>query len=111
MGSKMIYECLTTTDEDICNKCNPLKFGSVIMMALATSIDAIIVGIGIAIIDTSTYQLINAIIIIATITSLAVIIGLFIGKKTGKHFGSKAEILSGLILIIIGVKILCEHLS
>ena len=110
MGCKMIYGSITAKEDEDCPRCNPLKLSSVFVMAIATSIDAIIVGIGIAIINISVNQLLSAIIIIAVVTGLAALMGVFIGKKTGKHIGGKAEILGGLVLIAIGTKILIEHL-
>lgn len=113
MGGKMIYESLTCKKKEgeDCVRCRSLKLGSTFLMAFATSIDAIIVGFGIALVDISTHQLCSAIILIALVTAIAALSGLFIGKKTGKHIGEKADIIGGLVLIIIGSKILIEHLS
>ena len=91
-----------------CNETiNPLKLSIVISMAIATSIDAFIVGIGFALININIYL---AILVIGSITFILSMLGVLCGKKTGKRFGSKIEIFGGIILIIIGLKILIEHL-
>lgn len=111
LGAKMIYENLTKSDDECaCKNVTPLKFSAVLVMAVATSIDAVVVGLGIALVDVPIYRLGLGLLIIALVTGFAAMTGLFVGKKTGKHIGERAEILGGLVLIGIGVKILAEHL-
>lgn len=86
---------------------NPLKLRTVLMLAFATSIDALAVGISIAFIE---LDILLAIFIIGAVTFLAAMLGLLIGKKSAVKFGKPLEILGGLILIAIGIKILISHL-
>ncbi|MDR1055387.1 MAG: manganese efflux pump MntP family protein [Prevotellaceae bacterium] len=112
IGGKMIYESIFAKNNGKdCRKYNPLKLSSTFLIAIATSIDAIIIGLGIALIDISLHQLSIAVCVIAFVTGFAAMLGLLIGKKTGRHIGGKAEIIGGVVLIGIGAKILIEHIS
>jgi len=103
LGIKMIIESQKNSDEkDI----DPLNIKFIISMALATSIDAFAVGISFAIIEVN---MLLAVFIIGSVTFIASMLGILFGKKTGSHFGQKMEIIGGLILIIIGIKIVLEH--
>jgi len=86
---------------------NPLNIWFIIYMSIATSIDALIVGLSFAFLKTNIYA---SIIIIGIVTFIAAMLGILFGKKVGAHFGKKMEILGGIILIAIAVKILIEHL-
>jgi putative Mn2+ efflux pump MntP len=76
-------------------------------MALATSIDALILGIGYGLVEVNIYL---AVIIIALITFLFSGSGLYLGKKIGEKINKSIEVFGGLVLISLGVKILIEHL-
>jgi len=103
LGIKMIIESQKDSNEkDI----DPLNIKFIISMALATSIDAFAVGISFAIIEVN---MLLAVFIIGSVTFIASMLGILFGKKTGSHFGQKMEIIGGLILIIIGIKIVLEH--
>lgn len=106
IGSRMIFESLKH-EEDSPKKINPLDFKVLIGMSIATSIDALIVGISFAFIDINLYV---TTFIIGFTTFFFSMLGILFGKKTGKHFGKSMEIIGGLFLILIGVKILLEHL-
>jgi putative Mn2+ efflux pump MntP len=77
-------------------------------MAIGTSIDALAVGISFAFLDV---QIWNAGIIIGAVTFFASMTAVRIGKSAGSRLGSRVEILGGIILAAIGVKILIEHLT
>lgn len=104
IGIKMIYESLFTKDEDVC-KVFSLK--ELLILSIATSIDAFAVGVTFAILNTA---IITPIIIIGLVTFILSFIGVYIGKNVGHLFENKIEILGGLILIGIGFKILIENL-
>ena len=78
------------------------------MLAIATSIDALAVGITFSLLK---LNIINIIIVIGLITTILTFIGTIIGKKLGNKINKKAKIIGGFILIIIGLKILIEHLT
>ncbi len=105
VGIKMIIESFKD-DED--KKTNPLLFKVVVLMGLATSIDALVVGVSLAFID---IVIIQTILIIGVITFLAAMIGMLIGKSANGKLGKKVEIIGGLILFGIGLKILIEHIG
>lgn len=101
IGSKMLIEGIKGNDEG--EKQINLTFKTLIIQAIATSIDALTVGFTI-----SNYLMKEAIVcvfLIAIITSAICICGVLIGKKFGAKLGKKAEILGGIILILIGLEI------
>ncbi|GAB4374863.1 MAG: manganese efflux pump MntP family protein [Calditrichia bacterium] len=104
IGFKMIIDSFKDSPD---KKFNPLWFPVLISMAIATSIDALVVGITLAFIDTSIYL---ALIIIGSVTFLVSMVGMLLGKNITGKFGKKVEIVGGLILIGIGTKILMNHL-
>ncbi|PSB10512.1 hypothetical protein C7B62_09140 [Pleurocapsa sp. CCALA 161] len=106
VGTKMIYEALQTEHER--KKINPLDSSTLLVLAIATSIDALAAGLGLSLLKTSitlTATLIGA------ITFGLSFIGVFIGHRIGNKFNHKIELVGGLILIFIGSKILLEHLT
>ena len=104
LGLKMIVESFKKEET---KKFNPLNIWVMITMAIATSIDALAVGISFSIINVS---IIITAIIIGSVTYIASMLGILFGKKTGSYYGKKMEIIGGLILIGIGIKILIQHL-
>jgi len=77
------------------------------MLSLATSIDALAVGFSFA---TLLDKILIAVLIIGSVTFIASMLGILLGKKTGPKINRFAEITGGVILILIGTKILIEHL-
>lgn len=102
---KMIIDAVNNNEE---KKIISLSLRVLILMGLATSIDAFVVGISLAFVDINIYL---SIIIIGITTFLAAMIGMLIGKQVQCHSGTKIEIFGGIILLGIGLKILIEHLS
>ncbi len=105
IGGRMIYESLHSEEGQ--KKFNPLDTGTLIALSVATSIDALAVGIGFAVLKTSIGPVITS---IGFITFFVVFAGVFIGHKCGNLFGKKIEFLGGAILIAIGSNILWSHL-
>ena len=106
LGGKMIYEGIKTENAEEPKK-NPMNTRVLTGLAIATSIDALAVGISFAFLNIS---IIAPVISIGVITFLVSIVGIVIGTKFGQRFNFPVEIFGGLILIAIGVKILVEHL-
>ena len=77
-------------------------------MAVATSIDALAVGITFAFLQTNIW---SAVAIIGATTFVLSAVGVFIGHKFGAKYKNKAELAGGIILVFIGIKILLEHLG
>ena len=88
-------------------KFNPLHPLVLISLSIATSIDALIVGVSFAFFELS---LLVAVLLIGSITFLASMLGILFGKNIGNRYGKQMEILGGLVLISIGLKILLENL-
>lgn len=86
---------------------DPLDFWVLLMLAVATSIDALAIGISFAFLQVSV---VVPVLVIAAVTFLTSLLGVFLGKRWGHLFGNKVEVLGGLILVGIGLKILLEHL-
>ena len=107
IGGKMIFEAVSGDTEEEGGKEYKLDLKELTLLAIATSIDALAVGISFACVG---FQW-SYVIIIALVSSLATIIGLGIGIKAGQRIPFPVEPLGGIVLIGIGVKILIEHLS
>jgi len=106
IGGRMIYESLQSGECE--KKFNPLDTGTLITLSVATSIDALAVGLGFAVLKDSIALAVTA---IGFITFFLAFAGVFIGHKCGNLFANKIEILGGAILIFIGSRILFLHLT
>jgi len=101
----MIFEGLKKTKDE-----EPKDYGSTLVLltiALGTSIDAFAVGISFALLDVRIW---SAGIVIGAVTFLASMTAIRIGKSAGARLGNKVEIIGGLLLIAIGLKIFLEHI-
>lgn len=105
VGCKMIYESIKL--ESSKKETNPLNVHVLLILSVATSIDALVVGVSFAL---QKIFIVVSIIVIGTVTFLLSFLGIFAGNKFGHLFKNKIEIVGGLILISIGIKILIEHL-
>ncbi len=105
VGGKMIYESFKIKSVE--DSPDPSKILVLLVLAIATSIDALVIGITLSLITTSIGL---AVTTIGLITFVLSYLGVLIGKRFGHFFENKIEIVGGLILIAIGVKILVEHL-
>ncbi|MEI6576067.1 MAG: manganese efflux pump MntP family protein [Bacteroidota bacterium] len=106
LGAKMILESLKAGENK--GPFNPLHFGTLILMSVATSIDAFVVGISFGFLKMNIWL---SIFVIGVVTYVISMLGILFGKNTGAWLGKWAEIAGGIILIGIGTKILIEHLS
>jgi len=105
LGIRMIVEGIKRKEEDeIRDYTKPL---ALLTVAVGTSIDAFAVGISFALLDIRIWM---SGIIIGTVTFLASMIAIRIGKSAGEHLGQRVEIIGGLILFGIGIKIFLEHM-
>ena len=104
IGFNMIKESLSKKEDKMDDS---VDIKTMVVLAIATSIDALAVGITFAFLEVN---IIMSMIVIGLITFLLCIIGVIIGNKYGSKFEDKAQIISGVVLIIIGLKILIEHL-
>ena len=104
IGLKMIYDSIKKEKE---NEETTLKLHTLLILAVATSIDALMVGLSFAFLQT---PILEPIIAIGLITFLLSISGFYFGCGLGRIFGNKIKIIGGLILIAIGLKILLDHI-
>ncbi len=88
--------------------CYDIKVPEIITQSFATSIDALAVGLSLAVLKV---HIVLPVLIIGVTTFLFSVAGLFVGKYSGERFKRSSEITGGIILILIGVKILIEHVS
>lgn len=106
IGGNMVREAWTGDEEEADDS---LAFKTMFLLAVATSIDALAVGITFAFLkDTNIIMAVSSIGIVTFLISAA---GVKIGNVFGCRFRSKAELAGGIILIVLGVKILMEHLG
>ncbi|MBM4103044.1 MAG: manganese efflux pump [Planctomycetes bacterium] len=106
IGGKMIYEAFKIKNvED--EPQDPSNMGVLLTLSVATSIDALVVGITLTLV---TKFILEAVLLIGIITFAISFLGWQLGKRAGHVFENKIEILGGLILIAIGLKILLTHL-
>jgi putative Mn2+ efflux pump MntP len=98
------------SDDDKC--CfDPHKLKVILTMAVATSIDALAVGISFACTGMNTFaSILTPILIIGFVSFILSIVGQLLGVYFGKRINLRSELLGGIILIAIGIKILLEHL-
>jgi len=105
IGGKMVIESFINSEAREIK--NPLHIKVILALSLATSIDALAVGFSFA---AFLDKILIAIFLIGLVTFIASMLGILLGKKTGPKFNRYAELLGGLILIIIGSKIMIEHM-
>lgn len=105
LGGKMLYEAYKNEfDEEV----SDLNSKTLITLGIATSIDAMAIGVTFAFLQTDIFFAAG---VIALVTFVLCVAAVYVGKKLGSLLESKAEMLGGLILIALGFKILLEHLN
>ena len=110
VGGKMLWDAFHDEDaeEDDETSTQKLDLRELFMLAIATSIDALAVGISFAFLQV---DIIPAVSFIGTVTFFLSVVGVKIGNVFGAKYKSGAELVGGLILVAMGVKILLEHLG
>ncbi len=109
IGGRMIWDAIHEPDVDECCDIEPkLDLKELFTLAVATSIDALAVGITFAFLK---MDIVPAVLLIGAITFALSLAGVAIGFKFGTRYQKKAEIAGGVVLVLIGLKILLEHLG
>lgn len=106
IGGKMLHEAITedvSQDDCVFN----LTFKLLLVQAVATSIDALAVGVSLSALNVNIYY---SITIISIVTFICCTIAVLIAKRFGKLLGKRAGVVGGIILIAIGLKIFVEHM-
>ncbi len=107
IGANMIREALSGEEEEVnCSFC----FRAMLPLAIATSIDALAVGVTFAAMDIGS-KIVFAVIFIGVVTFVLSAIGVKIGNIFGTKFKSKAELFGGIVLVLMGLKIFLEDLG
>ncbi len=104
IGGKMIFEGLRESEKGYGS--SAFTISALILTAIATSIDSLIVGFGFGFLNISVLV---ALMMIGSVTFLTSFGGVFLGKRLSTHVGEYAEIVAGLVLIVLGAKILLDH--
>jgi putative Mn2+ efflux pump MntP len=109
VGAKAIHAAVTPKDEDesIQRNDDPTKGWTLILFSVATSIDALAVGLSLAMVR---IDIVTPAIMIGIITAAVTATAMLIGSRIGKTLGSRFEVVGGLVLIGIGIKVLVSHL-
>ncbi len=105
IGSRMIYEACADGEKP--GDRDPTRGLSLVMLSIATSIDALAVGFSLSVIGVSIWL---PALVIGLVAGALTVVGMLMGDRIGSRWGSRVEILGGLVLIAIGIKVLAEHL-
>ena len=108
VGGKMLREALGAHEDEPPDRQLVLTRRELLVLAVATSIDALAVGISFAFLD---IDVLTAVVVIGLTTCLLSFGGVLLGQRAGARFRRPAEVAGGLILIAIGTRILVDHLS
>jgi len=102
IGGRMVYNVLKNGEEEIDPTCDPTKGWSLVALSLATSIDALGAGFGLGLLGTG---LLVSCVIIGVVAALMTIAGMFLSKTVSALIGRKAEIVGGVVLLLLAGKI------
>ena len=108
LGARMIYAGSKDSNTDVVIASRSKSNLMLALTAVATSIDALVIGVGLAFIDINIWVVAAA---IGTATTVMVTLGVLLGRRLGDALGKRAEMLGGVVLIIVGGFILFEHLT
>jgi putative Mn2+ efflux pump MntP len=108
IGVKMIYEAVKKKEIECCST-TVIDIKNIVILSIATSIDALAIGVTFAFLPNVDISI--AVLIIGLITFGVSYLGVFIGHRFGMKLGKNSEIFGGIVLIFIGTKILIEHLG
>ena len=107
IGGNMIRESREQEEEET-KHCGSIRYRELFTLAVATSIDALAVGVSFAFLGV---HIVPAVTLIGCTTFVLTLVGVWVGNLFGSRYKSRAELTGGIILILIGVKILLEHLG
>ena len=107
VGGKMIVESLRPEKDLSGERTDPTRGMSLLVLSVATSLDALAVGLSLAALKVA---IVFPYVVIGVVAFTVTVIGMKLGPALGKVIGRRAELLGGVVLITIGVKILAEHL-
>ena len=103
IGGKMVCSIFSSSQNT--QQINLLSVKTLVLMSIATSIDAVAVGFSLAVFEFSFYKILFTFFITFTVTAIASKIGIMGGSALAKSLGNKAEFIGGIVLILIGIRI------
>lgn len=106
VGGRMIISGLKKGDED-CYSEDPTRGKSLVMLSVATSIDALAVGLSLAFMQV---KIVESSLLIGVTSAVLSLIGLFLGDRLSQRFGKGMEVVGGAVLVFIGIRIVVTHL-
>jgi manganese efflux pump family protein len=104
VGGRAIYSALRQDKEKA--PADPTKGFSLVLLSVATSIDALAVGLSLAMLQVPIF---STVLVIGLVAAIMTLLGMRYGKRLGEVFGQRMEVVGGLVLLVIGFKILIEH--
>lgn len=107
VGGKMLKEAFAGHEEERADN-DPTRGLSLVLLSVATSIDALAVGFSLSMLGVSIW---TPSLVIGLVAGVLTVAGMLLGRKAGDQWGPRVEIVGGLVLIGIGLKILVEHLT
>ncbi|MCM2265322.1 MAG: manganese efflux pump MntP family protein [Desulfuromonadales bacterium] len=107
VGGHMLWEARAEAHEEKSAN-DPTRGLSLVLLSVATSIDALAVGFSLSMLGVSIW---TPALVIGLVAGVLTVVGMLLGRKVGDRWGPRVEIVGGLVLIGIGVKILVEHLT
>ncbi len=105
VGVKMIWGAVRDGDKPASS--DPTRGWDLVLLSIATSVDALAVGLSLAMLDAAIAL---PAIVIGTVAGALTIVGMVIGRRAGLWWGKRVEVLGGIVLIAIGIKILWQHI-
>ncbi|WP_106212563.1 manganese efflux pump MntP family protein [Kineococcus rhizosphaerae] len=106
IGGKMLWEAFSSGEDDEEDRDGGIGLRELLVLSVATSVDALAVGISFAFLDVA---IVPAAVAIGVTTGVITLVGVLVGHRVGARFGKPAEVLGGLVLIGIGTRILLDH--
>lgn len=108
VGGKMLWGAIAGHEDDSARVADPTRGWSLVVLSVATSIDALAVGLSLAMVGSG---IVVPALVIGIVAAAFTASGMALGRKIGAMWGKRVEVVGGLVLIGIGVKIVIEHLS
>jgi putative Mn2+ efflux pump MntP len=108
VGGRMIWVALSGEEETLDTSHDPTKGWTLVVLSVATSIDALAVGLSLGVIGSN---ILVPVLVIGFIAAAFTVLGMLLGRLIGTRWGKRIEILGGIILLGIGIKIVLEHLT
>jgi putative Mn2+ efflux pump MntP len=105
VGVRMIRSGFDPTNSE--QKNDPSRGWTLVLLAFATSIDALAIGFSLGMVGVTIWY---PALVIGVVTGLISLLGIYLGNRLGQRFGKRMEIIGGVVLILIGIRILISHL-